>query len=400
MTTCRTLALAACLATAACQSPAQAPAPRAVAQGGSPCPEAAADAGSGEKVLVAARAFMAALTPEQRARVVNPFELKNATRWSNYPAAIVPRAGVAYGDLSPAAARAADTLIVAAAGACGAALFNGARASDAISHAINPYIGPESHFISFNGEPSERAPWMLMFGGHHNAFNLVFNEREPGATPLFAGSDPRQFVDADGAVREPLQRQSRALAEMAGSVAADPDARFPGVFTDLTRSAVPIGPPPAGPRPGQPREPAPDAQARAARTAAAAATRGVGFDAAFPIAYPTGTTGRGVAYARMTPEQQALVRRAIEAYAALSGPRLSAPLLALYEAPAALAQTYVGFSGDPGLDAANSYVRIDGPRVWIELSVQESLNDGLKTHFHSIWRDKLSDYGGHFRSTS
>jgi hypothetical protein len=122
-----------------------------------------------------------------------------------------------------------------------------------------------------------------------------------------------------------------------------------------------------------------------------------GMDTGFPQDYPTGSTGRGVSYAKLAPAEQAMVRRAIEAYAALPGRRITDPLLAAYERPDALAQTYVAFSGDPNLVAPASYARIDGPRVWIEMSVQTSLYDAKATHSHSVWRDKISDYGGEFR---
>jgi hypothetical protein len=45
------------------------------------------------------------------------------------------------------------------------------------------------------------------------------------------------------------------------------------------------------------------------------------------------------------------------------------------------------------VDTSGTYFRIDGPRVWIEVSCQsgEVLSG---THYHSIFRDKTYDYGG------
>ncbi|MEY4738244.1 MAG: hypothetical protein RL302_2563, partial [Pseudomonadota bacterium] len=60
----------------------------------------------------------------------------------------------------------------------------------------------------------------------------------------------------------------------------------------------------------------------------------------------------------------------------------------------ALANTYVGISGSPELKSPGSYVRIDGPKVWIELVVQKGVAFTDEVHFHSIWRDKTADYGG------
>ncbi len=50
----------------------------------------------------------------------------------------------------------------------------------------------------------------------------------------------------------------------------------------------------------------------------------------------------------------------------------------------------VSFSGSSGDRRHGDYVRIDGPRVWIEFCVQGD------DHYHTIWRDRLTDYGAEF----
>ena len=50
----------------------------------------------------------------------------------------------------------------------------------------------------------------------------------------------------------------------------------------------------------------------------------------------------------------------------------------------------VSYSGSPALKDRGDYVRLDGPRVWIEYATQGS------DHVHTIWRDRLSDYGAEF----
>jgi uncharacterized protein DUF3500 len=39
-------------------------------------------------------------------------------------------------------------------------------------------------------------------------------------------------------------------------------------------------------------------------------------------------------------------------------------------------------------------VRIDGPRIWMEFVVQPAVAKPTENHYHALWRDKLSDYGG------
>jgi hypothetical protein len=41
-----------------------------------------------------------------------------------------------------------------------------------------------------------------------------------------------------------------------------------------------------------------------------------------------------------------------------------------------------------------SYLRIDGHRVWIELTVQAGIVIRSATHYHTIYHDKMYDYGG------
>jgi hypothetical protein len=58
-----------------------------------------------------------------------------------------------------------------------------------------------------------------------------------------------------------------------------------------------------------------------------------------------------------------------------------------------LDETYIAFSGSTALATKNDYVRIDGPNVWIEFTVQGGIvMSGV--HYHSIWRDHTRDYGG------
>jgi uncharacterized protein DUF3500 len=78
--------------------------------------------------------------------------------------------------------------------------------------------------------------------------------------------------------------------------------------------------------------------------------------------------------------------------------RLSGALLAAYESDEALAETYVGYAGSADLSTRGSYVRIDGPRVWIEASVQGGVVYRDVVHYHTIWRDKAADYGAEFVS--
>ncbi len=326
--------------------------------------------GDGQAALVADKAmgFAALLDERQRTTLQQDLNYQNAIKWSNLPISI-PRLGVKFGDLDATQAAAARGVIAAAMSSCGLKVFDELRLADSVAgpHVPRFNLKPENFFIAFLGKPSATSPWMLKLSGHHLAYNITFNGRHPGATPLFDGVEPERFTIGDRTY-EPLKSQSVAMSSLAQAVSVYPEAKLAGTFNDLVKSVVftlRVGAPPLG-----------------------------GHDTAYPQTYPTGPESRGVRYGKLTRDQQRLVAAAVESYLELPGRAMTAPLRQHYFDAAALADTYIGISGSPDLKKAGSYIRIDGPRVWIELVVQDGVAFTNEVHFHTIWRDKVADYGG------
>jgi hypothetical protein len=113
----------------------------------------------------------------------------------------------------------------------------------------------------------------------------------------------------------------------------------------------------------------------------------------------------------MNATQQAYVRAAVAAWVDTQAADVASTLLAAYLSDDALKDTYVAYgvgqggkadfgaypnAGAAPLDAQHSYIRIDGPRVWIEFVVQQGVLYGTNIHYHTLWRDKTADYGGSF----
>ena len=319
---------------------------------------------TGGDILALARAFTQTLTPAQTTAAVRPYAKADAIKWSNLPLALAPRVGVRLGDLSGPQAKAADGLLRAALSSCGYELLNDIRAADAVLKPLDARkIGWDAanYFVAFVGEPSADRPWLLKVDGHHLAYNITFNGAHVSATPLFDGVEPLTF-QVDGKTRDPLAVQAGAMRKLAAAVAGMPGARLAGEFRDVSRGPV------------------------------------QGGDVNFPISYPTGPEGRGVAYASLNPAQKAAVSQAIRAWVELPTGAISRRLMADYTKPAALAETFVGLSGASDLASPGAYIRIDGPRLWIEFVVQPAVADAKAVHYHTIWRDKLADYGGAFRN--
>jgi Protein of unknown function (DUF3500) len=102
-------------------------------------------------------------------------------------------------------------------------------------------------------------------------------------------------------------------------------------------------------------------------------------------------TREGIKAGDLTSAQQALVMAAIATYAQDISPSEANVIIAKYQTE--LAETFISFSGSRMVNAENDYVRIDGPSVWIELSMQPGRSlPGI--HPHSVWRDRVADYGG------
>ncbi|MFO0738982.1 MAG: DUF3500 domain-containing protein [Labilithrix sp.] len=324
-------------------------------------------------VVAAANALLATLTTEQKTAIRYEKTLANAAQWSNFPTTFVQRNGVRMGDMSAEAQAAAVALAAVAAGDVGARLLAELRAADQYLTTIggsSTDYGDGLYYVSIHGTPSMTSAWMLQIAGHHLAYNFTYGGRCTSATPLFDGVEPTSWTDAAGA-HAPLEAQRASVVALLASIGGNADAKLSGTFSDLVNG-------PAGGGPGG----------------------GSGGDTKYPssLAYPTSTTGRGVLVSSLSAEQQVLVKTTIEAWVKNVADPVSASILAAYESDEALAQTYVAYSGSADMSTQASYYRVDGPRVWIEFSAQGGVIVKDKVHFHTVWRDKVSDYGADYIS--
>lgn len=320
-------------------------------------------------VVAAANALSAALTTEQQTKIRYDKTLANAKQWSNFPTTFVARNGVRLSDMSAEARTAAVALAQAAAGEQGAKLLKELRAADqwlvTNGKASSTDYGDGLYYFSLHGTPSASSAWMLQIAGHHLAYNFSYGSTCTSASPLFEGAEPMDWTD-NGTVHAPLGAARSAMVALVGAIQGDASSKLSGSFNDLVN----------GPAGGM----------------------GGGGDTKYPssLTYPTGTTGRGIAVGTMTAAQQALVKTAMEGWVKNVADPVSAALLSDYESEASLAATYVGYVGSADLSTSGSYVRIDGPRVWIEASVQGGIVYRNVVHWHTIWRDKAADYGADF----
>jgi hypothetical protein len=305
-------------------------------------------------VACLAQVFLGTLSAAQQTAAVGSFTSANAIRWSNLPCGSACRNGVQFSTLSGIQAFAALAVAQAALSSAGYATFQAIRAADDFLGQTRTGYGGGIYFIAFLGMPSATGTWILQLGGHHYAVNILYKggTTAESITPHFVGVEPQSFT-INGVTYTPLQARKVSMYAMINSLDATQRtaAQLSSTFDDVL-----LGP---------------------------------GQDGKYP-------TSQGVLVSSLTPAQQTLVKTAIEAWVKDAPDALSTALLADYESATALASTRIAWSRSTDSTVVGSYIRIDGPRVWIEFVCQSGVVFTNQIHFHTIWRDKTKDYGGSF----
>src|SRR5579864_965026 len=360
-------------------------APGAVAQTTTPASASPALLASPKAAVVvdAADAFLATLSAEQRAIAQIELKPQLAVRWTNFPGGSNVRNGVFYRDLQPEQVEAALKVARVALGEEGFSRYQEVRAADDVlakgrggrgpggpggpdqkkgggdpaqkqaGGAAQKKGGPGGGFnfgaanymIAFLGKPSKTDPWILQLGGHHLAINFYYKGTVGTATPYHVAAQPTVWKDDHGKTHDPLAPMRDSLRGLLASLTPEQSrrAKLEARFNDVY-----VGP---------------------------------GKDGKFPA------KSEGVPVSELSDDSKDFVRKAIEAWAGDSPQGLEYRKLYLAE----LDKVKVSYSGTTNVGGElGDYVRLDGPRVWIEFATQGS------DHYHTIWRDRLTDYGAEF----
>jgi hypothetical protein len=305
-----------------------------------------------QPVCAAAENFLATLSPAQRSGVVYPFNRTTAaTKWSNLPCGSACHNGLQFSTLSSAQLDAALGVAQAALSAAGYGTFDGIRKADTFLGMSRGSAYHEGiYFIAFIGTPSSSGEWILQLGGHHYALNFYFRGNTESPTPYFTGIEPLGFT-LNGVSYSPLKTKSDAMKAMLGSLTAQQlaAAKLSVFFDDVL-----LGP---------------------------------GDDDLFPAP-------QGLKVSTLSETQRALVVAALGAWVNDAPSSVAAKFMSAYSSEAALADTYIAWATAPNLTTQGSYIRIDGPRAWMEIIVQNYPATGNQGHYHAVWRDESLDYGG------
>ena len=353
--------------------------PEAAAQAPAPRPDLPGSPAVAD-VVDAAEAFLTTLSEEQRATAQIELKPQLAVRWTNFPGGSNVRNGVFFRELKPQQVEAALKVARTALGEEGFARYQEVRAADdafAKGRGGRGPGGPDqkkfggdpakkkfggfakkkgggggggmnfgamNYMIAFLGKPSKTTPWLLQLGGHHLAINIYYKGVYGAATPYHVAAQPTVWKDDQGKTHEPLAPMRESLQGLLASLTPEQakKAKLEARFNDVY-----VGP---------------------------------GKDGKFPA------KSEGVPVSELSDASKNFVKKAIAAWTGDSPQGVE--YSKIYEAD--LDKVKVSYSGETNLSDRGDYVRLDGPRVWIEFATQGS------DHVHTIWRDRLTDYGAEF----
>jgi hypothetical protein len=296
------------------------------------------------------------MAPNLLARLQLPYSVRDGKKWSNFPPLVYhDRVGVTLAELSTAQLGAVKAILKEATGIAADEGYDEIEqilnADDFLkANSTQTGFASGNFQMAFLGTPAAKGTWQLYFGGHHIALSMTYRDGAlSGATPSFRGVEPFTTYNANGRDNAPLAQEQAAFAAAlrALSPAEQGQARLAQTYTDLIAGAQ--------------------------------------NDDNFPA------TKAGLRAGDLNAEKRALWLAAIDRYIGDIGRPDAATLMAKYRGE--LADTWLSYSGTPSLTAENDYVRIDGPSLWLEFSMQPGrIVPGV--HPHSVWRDRSADYGG------
>jgi len=331
----------------------------------SPAPAASAAQGAvTARVVAAANAFLATLSPDERAKGTFGFTSSQRTGWSNLPTGAFQRNGLRFGDMTSRQREAALALIAAALSREGyqkvTNIMNGdevlknARGGRTGGRPGAPgpggaggrgggvRFGLDEYYIALLGTPSARDPWMIQFGGHHLAINVTVVGPNNVMTPSLPAAQPAKYT-LNGQTIRPLGRENDkgfALINALGA-AQQKQAVLAYQVTDLV-----LGP---------------------------------GADG--KVIQP-----EGILASALDASQQGLLLDVVHEWVGILNDEAAAAKMA--EIKANLPRTYFAWSGSTQ-NGGLAYYRIQGPTLVIEYAPQQ----GDLDHIHTIYRDPTNDYG-------
>jgi hypothetical protein len=298
----------------------------------------------------AASAFLATLTPDQRARAAMPFDGDERLRWHFIPNEMFPRKGLTIKEMAEPVRRAAHDLLKTGLSQKGYLTVTGIMELEDILRAIEGGVrmarNKEEYYFSVFGTPSANGPWAWRVEGHHVSLRFtVVRGSVVASAPAFLGANPAEVRDGPNKGLRMLgtrEDAARALLDMLAPdrrTSAIIAATAPGdILTENKNDISPLAP-------------------------------------------------AGVAYASMAANERRRLMALIDVYLSMMDPEIASERRAALE-KAGLDRVAFAWAGGTARGEKH-YYRVQGPTFLIEYD--NTQNDG--NHIHSVWRDFDGDFG-------
>lgn len=307
------------------------------------------------KVICLCEAFKSTLSASQIATAFISYNFTNAKKWSNLPAAMSARNGIKLGSLNATQLAAAKSLIQEI---TGTTINEGYTEVQQVWDAddwlvsnggANSDYGSGNYYLAILGTPALTGTFEILETGHHKTVaNTYVNGQLVGATPEFSAVEPITWTN--GTTYAPISQERDAFVTFLNSLTSTQltAAKTSSTYTDLV--LVP------------------------------------GKEWVFP------TTFSGLQGNALTAAQKTNLINVIKTYTGDVDDANASAILATYTSE--LDNTYVLYSGTNTMTTKNDYFQISGPHVWIEFIIAGGIIYTNQNHIHSIWRDRINDYGG------
>ena len=299
-------------------------------------------------MLKAAQAFLSALTPEQKAKAVFPFDHAERENWIFVPRL---REGLPLKVMSEPQRELALTLLRSALGQRGVMRTESIRALENVLREIEGSTGTMVrdsvlYYFTIFGTPGEKTTWGWRYEGHHVSLNFtIIDGRLNAVTPSFMGDNPAEVKSGPMIGKRTLPEEEdlgRALVK-----SLDDAQRHTAVFAEKSPNDIVTG----NSKRVEPLAPA------------------------------------GLAIAQMTPAQSEQCLALLKIYLERYRTEISDDSLAKIRA-AGWDKVHFAWAG--GLEKGQAhYYRIQGPTFLVEYdNTQNNAN-----HIHTVWRSFAGDFG-------
>jgi Protein of unknown function (DUF3500) len=294
----------------------------------------------------AARAYLASLTPEQRARTTFPFSADERMNWHFIP---IERKGVALREMTSEQKHLAEALLSAGLSQRGVIKAHTIMSLDQVLKDVEkgkgPERDPEKYYVSIFGEPSEQGTWGYRFEGHHVSLNFTVANGHIASSPNFFGANPAEVKEGPRAGLRALKREEdlgrdvvKSLTDAQRAIAIVDKTAPKDIITFDTRKAALTGQP------------------------------------------------NGLPFSKMTAKQKELLTDLVSEYAENFPPQIAEARLDQFKK----AQGNLFFAWSGGIEKGDPhYYRVQASTFLIEFDdTQNNAN-----HIHSVWRDFDGDFG-------